>query len=77
MPKAKTSGTMIDSPFTGVRGKPSLTEAPGLYNEHASVGPKGESGGFPLKFYDTAIKTPKGSLPAPSMTPTPADIVKS
>jgi hypothetical protein len=72
MPKAKTTGTQIDSPFTAMRGNPSLTEAPGCYDHHPNVGPAGDDGGLPLKFFDHSIPGTKMQPEGPSMTVVPA-----
>ena len=48
----------VDSPVTGFPPVKGLESAPGKYNENPNLGPKGESGGMPLKFMDTAIPTP-------------------
>lgn len=77
MPKAKTSGTQIDSPFTPLAPKPGIRGSDGIYDEHPNLGPKSADGGFPLKFMSTAIPTP-GTLPSgPSMTVEPASTKKS
>jgi hypothetical protein len=70
----KGKGT-IDSPMTPFKGVPSsYTEAPGEYSKHPNVGPAGETGGVPLKFYDNSVK---GIMPeGPSMEPTPAKVTQ-
>jgi hypothetical protein len=52
----------VDSPMTGHPKVPGITSAPGKYTEHADLGPKGEDGGMPLKFYDEAVKATMGPV---------------
>ena len=65
----------IESPITPFKTVDSYTSAPGSYNEHPNLGPKGVDGGFPLKFTDDSIK---GVMPAEgaSMEATPAAVKK-
>jgi hypothetical protein len=65
----------IESPMTPFKTIDSYTSAPGDYNVHPNLGPKGEDGGLPLKFTDKSITAapPEG----PSMEPTPAKAEKA
>ena len=53
-PGAKES---IESPMTGFPPVKAMDSDAGIYNRHPSLGPKGESGGLPLKFFDELDNT--------------------
>jgi hypothetical protein len=48
----------IESVMTSCPAVKAYDSAPGKYNEHPNLGPAGPTGGFPLKFVDTAVKQP-------------------
>ena len=68
-PKSQGKGT-IDSPYDAGRPTPGVKGGPGEYNRNPQCGPAGVEGGFPLKFTDDSVKTPKGRL-IPQMDVTP------
>jgi hypothetical protein len=77
MPKAKTTGTHIDSCFQPMAKVPGLASSPGIYDKHPNVGPGSPDSGIPLKFFDESIAHP-GTMPSgPSMTVVPAKTHKS
>ena len=75
---AKQKGSAIQSPYTNFMNKANPTPssgAPGHYSKHPNIGPAGVDGGMPLKFTDDSVK---GIMPeGPSMSPTPAKMIKS
>ena len=47
----------LDSPMTSHPAVKGLASDDGTYNKHPDLGPQGESGGLPLKFFDNLDKT--------------------
>ena len=66
--KKNGKGSISSAMTSPVRGKPSLTEAPGCYTYHPNVGPRGVDGGLPLKFIDESIPVGKPEGPMLNVT---------
>jgi hypothetical protein len=69
--------TEIDSPFTPAAPVPGLSSAPGIYDQHPSIGPKAADSTVPLKFFDESIPGPGTKPSGPSMDVTPATTERS
>ncbi len=70
MPSKKSNH--VESSYTPFAGSaPSVgAGGPGVYDKHPNIGPAGNSGGVPLKFFDESL--PGVAPGAPSMNPSPA-----